>query len=69
MSWMGFAMASSSGQVACDLSDPRHSLQRLFVLEPAALQDMMGALGAGKVRLEDSNATASVSASSQGSRC
>uniref|UniRef100_A0A383WI74 Guanylate cyclase domain-containing protein n=1 Tax=Tetradesmus obliquus TaxID=3088 RepID=A0A383WI74_TETOB len=48
VSWMGFAMASSSGQVARDLSDPRHSLQRLFVLEPAALQDMMGALGAGK---------------------
>lgn len=63
VSWMGFAMASSSGQVARDLSDPRHSLQRLFVLEPAALQDMMGALGAGKVRLLDSNATAYVSAS------
>jgi hypothetical protein len=50
---MGFAMVSSIGQEAHDLCDPKHSLQRLFVLEPAALQDMMEALGAGKVRRLD----------------
>jgi hypothetical protein len=53
---MGFAMASSSSQIAHDLSDAKHSLQRLFVLEPAALQGMMAALGAGKVSLQDSSA-------------
>lgn len=53
MAYMGFALgtgggaASSSGASICDR---RHALRRIFAREPAALEDLLATVAAGRVR-------------------
>lgn len=46
---MGFAMGSTTE--GTHLGDPRHTLQRLFVRDPCALDEMLDALQQGKVEV------------------
>jgi len=50
VAYMGFLLGAVGGPTGTSITDPNHTLRRLFAREPIALEDLLATTADGKVR-------------------